>query len=128
MKTINTAHLGKKQKIYDYENDCLDMEVLDEVDEGTVALGQHQQFKLSVDKAINSLVWHISGEIPIWFYATPNHTGENEIHFQIMSKLHNPDNLQGADVTGTATVSYEAPLTFDKYLDLVEGFIQRNFR
>jgi len=127
MRRIIKAEVEESDKIYNQEEDKLEMEVLEKLD-GEMALGKFQNIKFTLDKAIYSLMWETSGAIPLWFYATPNHTGENEVHFQIMSKLHNPDNLQGVDVTGTTTVGYEPPLTLDKYLKIVEEFIQRNFR
>lgn len=127
MRRIIKAEVEESDKIYNQEEDKLEMEVLEKLD-GEMALGKFQNIKFTLDKAIYSLQWEVSGAIPLWFYATPNHTGENEVHFQIMSKLHNPDNLQGVDVTGTTTVGYEPPLTLDKYLKIVEEFIQRNFR
>jgi len=128
MKQIMNGHEEQlKETVYIREESRLNTELLDSLD-GEMALGEFQQFKFEMDKAINSLKWHTKGELPLWFYATPNHTGNDEIHFQIMSKLHRPNELEGVAVTGTTTVEYKQPLTLEKYLKIVEQFIENNFR
>jgi len=127
MKRINKSPIVESQEIYDQKADRLNVEVINQL-EGDLSLGKFQKYQFEVDGAIKSLIWRQSTGMGLWFYATPNHTGKDEIHFQIMSKLHDPDNLQGVGVTGTSTVEYQPPLTLDKYLKIVEKFIERNFK